>query len=817
MEKVLRYKSHFFAILGFIALSLLYFYPVLQGKEILQSDIVQYTGMAREMNEFRDEFKDESYWNNSVFGGMPTYQLGAKYPHNYIKQLDHTLRFLPRPADYLFLYFIGFYILLCSLRIRPLLAFLGALLFGFSTYLIIIIGAGHNAKAHAIAYMPMLVAGVIMVFRKNYWLGGILTFLAAALEINANHFQMTYYLLMLLVIIGVYFTIEAFKNKEVKSWGISAITLIFTAVLAVGVNATNLLATSEYAEFSTRSKSDLTLNPDGSTKVTTNAMTHEYITEYSYGIFETFNLLSPRILGGGSGENIGTDSHTYQFVYQLLANNGYDPSQALQFSQNAPTYWGDQPIVAAPAYIGAIVVFLAVLALFIEKRKIKYIFITGAVLSIVLSWGKYFPLTDLLIDYFPLYNKFRAVASIQVIAELCIPVLAVLGLHTYLSANKEEQFKALKNASITFGVCVLILFLGYLTLSFEANNDMYYAQMFGDQGYGFIEALIADRKAMYLSDVVRTTLLGMLCVGMLYALNIQRISPKVALIAIGAVGILDLITVDWKYVNTENFVASHQVKQPFQPTEADLLVQKDTGYFRVFEQQGAFNSSRAAFFHQSLGGYHAAKPKKVQELMDYQIANQNVEILNMYNVKYILTTDENGQMIPLENPNANGNAWFVQEILTANSADETMELMKNFDSKRSAIVDKDFATKLENIYVIDSLASIQLVQNHPNHLIYKSTNAQDGLAVFSENYYPKGWKVTIDGNPTEMLEVNYTLRGLSIPKGTHTIEFKFEPDVVKKGSNIAFIFSIISFIFILTGIYFMNKKVKNIDENRNLS
>lgn len=806
MEKLMHYKSHIFALFAFIVIAVLYFHPILQGKQILQNDIVQYTGMAKETIDFRAEYNEESYWNNSAFGGMPTYQLGAKYPHNYIKSLDSALRFLPRPADYLFLYFFGFYFLLVSLKIRPLYSFFGALLFGFSTYLIIIIGAGHNAKAHAIAYMPLLIAGVLLVFQKKYWIGGAVTFLAAALEIQANHFQMTYYLLFLLAIIGIYYTIEAFKNNQIKSWLFRVAILSIAAILSVGVNATALLATSEYAQFSTRSTSELTNNPDGGIKESNNAMTHDYITEYSYGIFETFNLFSPRITGGANGENIGTNSNTYEFVYQFLANNGYDPSQAESFALNAPTYWGDQPIVAAPAYIGAVVFFLAILALYIEKRKFKYIFIIGAIVSIVLSWGKYFPLTDWMIDVFPMYNKFRAVASIQVLAELCIPVLAILGLHSFVLATSDERIDALKKSGITFGALISILLLGYFTASFEGTNDLYYGQSFGNQAFQFVDALIADRKAMYIKDVFRTLVFAGLVFATLWMLHKGKLMPKYAVVAIGVLGVIDLVSIDLNYVNKDNFVSKSQVSRPFQPTEADKLIQSKEGSFRVFDQQGGFNSARASYFHQALGGYHAAKPKKVQELMDYQIAQQNLEVLNMYNVKYVLAQDENGEMIPLENPEANGNAWFVKNLDIVSNADAVMNALKNSNTKETAIIEESFAKGLSTTYAVDSLATIKLTQSKPNHLVYESSNSNVGFAVFSENYYPKGWKITIDNQPVTMVEVNYTLRGLQIPAGTHKIEFVFEPEVVAKGSVISLISTVVGLLFIATCIFIALKK-----------
>ena len=364
MKNLYKFYPHLLAILGFVVISLLYFYPVLQGKALYQSDIAQYTGMAKEQNDFRAEEKSEPYWTNSAFGGMPTYQMGAKYPHNYIKSIDEMLRFLPRPADYLFLYFFGFYVLLLVLKIDPLKAFFGALAFGFSTYLIIILGVGHNAKAHAIAYFPLVVAGVILVFNKKYILGGLLSIFAIALEINANHFQMTYYLLILLLAITIYYSFKAFKNKTLRSLFYSFGILALAGILAIGANATGILATAEYADFSIRGKSELTFNADGSKNLTNSAMNYDYITEYSYGVAESLNLFAPRLFGGSNSEKLDDKSKVYEFI----SKKGANAEEAQQFTENyGMTYWGDQPIVAAPAYIGSIVFFLAILCLFNDE------------------------------------------------------------------------------------------------------------------------------------------------------------------------------------------------------------------------------------------------------------------------------------------------------------------------------------------------------------------------------------------------------------------------------------------------------------------
>lgn len=776
-----KFLPHVLAVVFFVIAALTYFYPVLSGKQILQSDIVQYTAMAKEQNDFRAEHQQETYWTNSAFAGMPTYQLGAKYPHNYIKKLDQSIRFLPRPADYLFLYFIGFYLLLCSLKVRPLLAVIGALAFGFSTYLIVIIGAGHNAKAHAIAYMPMVLAGFLMIFKRNYLWGGLITMFSAALEINANHFQMTYYLLLCLAIVTLYYFVIYIKTKQFKE--LLKISCLFLAIglFALGSNATNLLATKEYADFSTRSKSELTLTPEGDLKQTNDAMTFEYITEYSYGPFESLNLFVPRLTGGGNNENIGSDSHLGKFLAKLGARG----SDIENFTKHAPTYWANQPIVAAPAYIGAVVLALFVLALFIEKRKIKLVFIATIILSILFSWGHHLFLTPLLIDYLPLYNKFRAVSSIQVLAELCIPLLAILGLHSFLNADKKPQIDALKKSSLVFIALFGVLILGYWFSDFKSENDVIFEQIFANLSHDAINELILDRKELYLSDLFRSFALVCITFIVLFVFNRNKISQTIASVAIGFFIVFDLVSLDKNYVNKEQFVARHQVENPFSALPSDELILKDTSHFRVFEKGNTFNSARASYFHHSVGGYHAAKPKKIQELMDYQLSKGNIEILNMLNVKYII--DNNSENPVTLNENANGNAWFVNQTIGVSSADYLMEKLKNTNTKSTAIFKHNKSGLVEKTYPLDSLANLKVKSYQSNKIVYSSSNNNDGLAVFSEIFYPKGWKASIDGKQVKIHEVDYTLRALEIPKGNHQIVFEFIPQVVKTGSRIALI------------------------------
>ena len=807
MKNLNKIYPYLLVVIGFTVISLLYFYPVMQGKKIYQSDIAQYTGMAKEQNDFRKETGDEPYWTNSAFGGMPTYQLGANYPHNYIKQLDNLIRFLPRPADYLFLYFIGFFILLKALKVDHLKAFIGALAFGFSTYMIVILGVGHNAKAHAIAYMPMVVAGVIMVYQKRYIAGGLLTMIAVAFEINANHFQMTYYLLFLLLIIGIYFIIQYIRNKDYKSIGITSGVFALAAVLAIGANATNLMATSEYADFSMRGKSELTFNPDGSKNSTTSSMPYDYITEYSYGIAESLNLISPRLFGGSNNENVGENSPMYDFVL----SQGAAPTEAKEFASSVPTYWGDQPIVAAPAYIGAIVFFLFVLGMFVDKRKIKYAFLGGAILSLLLSWGKNFPaLTDFFIDYVPMYDKFRAVSSIQVVLELCIPVMAILGLQAFFTAEEKARFKALwMTAATTLGLIVL-LFLFKGMFSFTGGSDSMYLQAYGEMGGPFVQALKEQRQAMYSADLMRTGILILLAAGALWMFTKNKLSEMTTIIIIGVLMVGDLFFIDKNYVNNDSFISARQADIPFEPTPADEHILQDTTHYRVYEVEGRLQA-RTSYFHKSLSGYSAVRPRRIEQLYDYQIEKNNINVLNMLNVKYIIQKDENRQDVPMQNPNANGNAWFVSEIKMVNSADAEMKALDKLDTKKTAIVNSyEFGSRFKNdpkTFSVDSSATIKLDVYKPNYIKYTSNNNNAGVAVFSEIYYPKGWIAKVDGKETDIFRADYVLRAINVPAGKHTIEFKFEPQVVKTGSMISLI-SFIGMLVLLGGGIFMEFRKK---------
>ncbi len=801
----MNYKKFLPYIIGgvvFAIASLLYFNPVLSGKKIKQGDITQFIGMARESSQYRLDKGKESYWLNNAFSGMPTYQVGAYYPNDFIRYVDKAIRFLPRPADYLFLYFLSFFILLTALKVDWKLAILGSLSFGFSTYLIIIFGAGHNAKAHAIGYMPMVVAGILYVYQKRYLLGFVLTSLAMALEIAANHPQMTYYLGFCLLIFGIVELIESYKNMELPLFAKNTIIVLVACFLGISVNSTRLLATKEYAAESTRGKSELTIHPNGSPKEKSSGLDRAYITEYSYGIAETFNLLIPRFMGGGTVEKLDESSAVYETV-KLKAGDGV----AKDFSSQVLTYWGKQPIVEAPAYIGAIVFFLFFLGIFLVRGKLKYWLVSATVFSIIMSWGKNFPLpTDLFIDYFPLYDKFRAVSSIQVIAELCVPLLGILALKQFFSSDvsKEEKLQALKKAVyIMGGVTILFALMGSSLFSFEGLRDAQYEQQLPE----LVDALIADRKSMLMSDSFRSLILVLLTGGILWASLKEKIKSPISIIALAALIVFDLVSINLNYVNKEDFTTARNVDKPFVANNADKEILKDKGYYRVANFSGnVLNEARTSYFHNSIGGYHAAKMKRYQELFEYQIAKNNFEVLNMLNTKYFIVGEGKVQ----ENPDANGNAWFVNNLKVVDSANGEIQGLDSLKTKKEAVIRNNSFKNLSlsnTKFEMDSTATINLRDRDAAYLKYKTTSTTDQFAVFSEMYYKNGWNAYLDGVLVPHERVNYVLRGMVVPSGEHSIEFKFEPTVISTGNTI----SLISYGFMLIipiGFVFLEKRKK---------
>jgi len=803
-------KENIFKYLGVVVLfvftSLLYFHPVLKGKKISQSDITQFQGMAKEINDYRADKNAEPYWTGASFSGMPAYQISAYYPNDFVRVIDKTLRFLPRPADYTFLYFLSFFVLMMALKVDWRLATLGSLAFGFSTYLIIIFIPGHNAKAHAIAYMPLVLAGVLWVFRKKYVLGFIVTGFAMALEIYVNHIQMTYYLGFCLLILGIVELIYAIKNDELTVFIKKAAVIISAVVLGIGANSSRIMAMKEYADFSTRGKSELTINADRTEKKQTTGLDKSYITEYSYAKLETFNLFIPRYMGGGTFEELSEDSNFYKLIEKRAGKKVAD-----DYSKQVLTYWGDQTIIEAPAYIGAVIFFLFFLGIFLVKGKLKQWLVAATIFSILLSWGRNFDvITNFFIDYIPLYNKFRAVSSIQVIAELCVPILAILALRDLFSKeiNNVKKRKVLEKAVFTFGgVIVLGFLLAHVFSTFEGIRDNNYKDL-----VGLIDAVIADRKAMLLSDTIRSLVLVILTGGILWLFLKDKLKKNLVIVGLGVLVLFDLISVDKRYVNQEDFTNSRRVDKPFVASNVDKQILQDTTHFRVGNFVGnPMQDGTTSYFHQSIGGYHAAKMGRYSELFEYQIAKNNMQVLNMLNTKYFIIADNKGEKQAQLNPYANGNAWFVNEIKLVDSANKEMMALDSLQTKFEAVIDiRQLDQTINLTFDKDSTATIGLKKYDVTELTYESKTNKKQFAVFSEIFYKDGWNAYVDGQLIPHYRVNYVLRGMIVPGGNHTITFKFEPKVIQKGGLISLISYIILILVSAGWLLYDEKKKKKV-------
>jgi len=791
------------AILLFSLASIIYFHPILKGHKLNQSDITQFRGMVKDINDFRLEKNTEPYWTGASFSGMPAYPVSAYYPNDFVRSLDRLFRFLPRPADYTFLYFLSFFVLMMALKVNWRLAILGSLAFGFSTYLIIIFGAGHNAKAHAIAYMPLVLAGFLWIFQRKFILGFIVTGLAMALEIYTNHIQMTYYLGFCLLILGIVEFVNAVKEKAIPLFVKKVAIIIAAVTLGVGANAPRLMALKEYADHSTRGKSELTINLDGSNKEITKGLDKTYITQYSYAKLETFNLFIPRFMGGGTVEKLGEDSNFYQFIEEKAGKK-----VATEYSEQVLTYWGDQPIVEAPAYIGAVIFFLFFLGIFLVKGRLRQWLVAATVFSIVLSWGRNFEVvTNFFIDYVPLYNKFRAVSSIQVIAELCVPILGVLGLKAFFSSeiSKEEKYQGLKRAVFTFGALIIIGFaFAHMFGTFEGLRDV---QQYGEIP-GFLDAVIADRKAMLFSDTIRSLVLVLISGTALWLFLKGKVKPVIVIVTLTLLILFDLISVNKKYVNADDFKTARKIKKPFTKSGADKFILQDKSHYRVANfAVDLMNDGSTSYYHNSIGGYHAAKLGRYQELFDFQIAKNNIQVFNMLNTKYFIIPDAEGKPKAQQNTEANGNVWFVDNLIPVQNANSEIKALDSLNTKKEAVILENDYKKIDTQFSInrDANSLIKLINYDVTSLSYKSITKSVQFAVFSEIFYKEGWNAYLDGEQVPHYRVNYVLRGMKIPAGIHNIEFKFEPKVIEKGKTVSLISYVLLF-FVSVGWFFYDKK-----------
>lgn len=846
-----KFLPHITAVVLFAVLTLIYFKPLLSGKEISQHDIMQARGMSKEIVDFRATEHSEPLWTNSMFGGMPAYQVSTLYPGNWLGTLDQAFKlFLPHPSGYIFLCFVGFFILLLCLEVEPWLALIGGIAYGLSTYFIVALGAGHNSKLNALAYLPPLIGGVVLLFKGRFWSGFSLTVLFMAMELNANHVQISYYGFMIIGAIILGYGYYAFKEKTLPTFFKAFAFFVVAAIISVLPNAGNLMCTNEYGKYSTRGKTELTIGPDGKSNaaVATSGLDKDYVTQYSHGISESFTFLIPDYKGGSSSISIAeSDPNALKKV---------DPEFKQAVGGNG-SYFGDQYITAGPVYIGAIIMFFVVLGLFITKHKLKWPLLLITILGMALSWGNNFMgLTSFFLDHVPGYNKFRAVSMTMVIAELCLPLFAILTLNELMKFkslnDKVKVFKKeleLKKVlilafAIVGGFCLTGYLAPDLVNTFTAEGEeqqMIYRYSRGgnpeDQVRNYVTQLLPQleiaRKAVFQSDAMRSFIFITLAFIFIYLYLNKKIKREMVFGALGIFILIDLWTVDMRYLNERNFVTKAQNMATFERTPADEEILKDTDpNYRVLNLAASpFQDAATSYLHKSIGGYHGAKLKKYQELYDFYYQSQiqlfysginktmgndsavnqlmsQLHVLNMLNTKYIIIPVSEDKTAPLRNPQANGNAWFVNEIVLAENADKEITGLGQINTKKQAIMQSKFKNEVKVEPNYNANGSIKLVSYKANDLVYESESNEAQFAVFSEIYYPMGWNAYVDGNLTPHAAVNYVLRGMPIPAGKHKIEFKFEPQTYKTGNSIAMVGSILVLITVAGGLYMEMKKGK---------
>ncbi|QIY89252.1 YfhO family protein [Chryseobacterium gallinarum] len=825
------------SLVVFIVLAFLYSTPVFTGKQLFQHDIVQYRGGAKELLDYRANTGNETYWSDSMFGGMPTYQMGSQFKGDIIKKIDSNLNFLPRPVNYLFLLFAGFFLLGMVVVRNWKYALLGATFFGLSTYFYIIIAAGHNGKVNTIEYFAPLLAGILLVYiRKQYIWGFIVTTLFMGLQIAANHPQMTYYLFIALGFLFLSELIRAIQKKtSMKHFLISSGIVAASCVIGVGMNSQRIMANSEYVKETVRGKQILTNDSHTSGK---SGMDKESMLLWSYGKLETLNLFIPRLMGGGSQEPEGKEMMNR--VQELVQENVGSQAEMDRISKgfSAMTYWGDQPGTSGPAYQGAIVCFLAVLGFFFAYKKYRYWILGASILTILLAWGSNFmPLSDFFIDYVPFYNKFRAPSSILVVVELLFPLIAILGLYNFFTDEKlteEYKQKILTYVSAgTLGILIILLIFGKSLLGFATDNEKTYFPPF------LLDYLVDERYKLFRTDAIKAFLYVAIAAAALFLSLKKKLSQNVVLIIIGMVSLFDLWTVNRRYLNDENYVDKIFAENPFQTESSDLLVEKvqanpalssvlsdvnvnktletiaekDKTHYRIFNNiLGTFSETNTSYFKSSIGGYHAVKLRRYDDVINeyFQVMDsvRVPNILNLLNAKYwVVGGPEQPQAVP--NPKANGNAWFVSDLKFVDTPNEEIKSIGIINSKKTAVIASSDKSYFDNKPVqADSTAFINLTRYQPNELEFKSQSKTPQLAVFSEIYYPHGWKVLVDEKEVPYIKADYLLRAVHVPAGNHHIRMIFEPEVIEKGKWISLLSFGLFIALAALGIFWMNRKKK---------
>ncbi len=812
------------ALAAFLILSITYVSPVLQGQRLQQPDVVKWQGMSKEIADFREQTGEEALWTNSMFGGMPAYQISVWWANNIARPVHRLLTLgLPQPADMIFLYFLGFFVFLLLLQVNPWIALAGSVAFAFSSYHFIILQAGHITKAIAIAYMAPVLGSIMYTFRGHLWKGGILFALFMSLQLFANHFQITYYLGIIVAFYGLFQLIEHIQEKKVKAMLPKLGVLFAGLIVAIGINIGNFWGTYAYTSETMRGGTDLTIREEP----LTSGLSKDYITNWSYGIGETISLFIPNAKGGASGQ-LGTNRKAMEQV-----NPEYE-----RFLADENHYWGEQPFTSGPVYVGAVVLFFFFLALFYVNGPLKWGLVGAIVLSILLSWGKNFmPLTDFFIDYVPGYNKFRAVSMTLVIAELCIPALAFLGLWKFF--ERPEGLTITSKAFLTaLGATAGLAFILYISprlfLSFVSQEEAYaYAGMVSQNPAmsGPIQDMLHNlenaRVFIFKSDALRSFLFAT-AAGVLTLLFARGTLKKpVFLLILVLLITADMWPVNKRYLNNDHFIPKRRTERPFPMRAADQHILRDNDQFRVLDvTESTFNSSRTSYYHHSIGGYHGAKLQRYQDLIDFHLAAEitavlnklresesltditrelrDQSVLNMLNTRYIIYHPEAS---PIMNPYAIGNARFITDYQIVDHADEEILALGAIDPSRQAVIDRRHASHVEGrSFVHDPNASIRLIHYQPNQLVYDYKAESEQLVVFSEIHYPDGWEVDIDGEKAVHFRANYVLRAMVVPAGEHTITFSFRPAPYYAGRHVSLLFSSILVIAIMALAWMQYRK-----------
>ncbi len=819
---------HVGIIFSFLMLSFLFFPYVLDGKELKSHDTDSWVYSSREAREYNDKHEDDpTLWTNSLFGGMPTFQLTAPPSKNIAQMAQKNLlaNVLPTPVYILFLYLVCFYVLLTCLGCNKWLAVIGALACSFTSYNLIIIAAGHVTKAVVIAFVAPLIGSIWLAFRKNRIAGALLTTIFLSLAIANNHVQILYYTIFIVLSLGIVELVYAFKNKQLKVFFQTTGLLFGALILAVGMNATLLYTTFEYSRYTMRGDSNELTPKNENTAKAVSGLDKDYITAWSYGVDESFTLLVPDFKGGASGGTLDAGSETGKELKKMGVRNVEKVMKDFQL----PLYWGTQPFTSGPVYLGAVICFLFILGFCLVDNRTKWWLLPVIILTLMLSWGKNFmPLTDFFIDYVPLYNKFRTVAMILVATTLCMTIVAILGLRAFLKedANKQKNKRALYIAlGISGGLCLIFLLIPSLSGSFVGRSDV---QFSGD--YEFLQrTLPVDRENMLRSDAIRSFVFIILSGAVLWLYNEKkRFSMHFIYIALAVFVLADLWTVAKRYMNESNFQNKKKSTAVLLPSEADKFILNDKSTHRVLDiTVDIFNDAKPSYFHQNIGGYHAAKLSRYQDLVDYHLASDiqkllqglntartmeeqnsvfsNAHILNMLNMKYLI---HDHKSIPIINPEANGNAWLVSSYRVAGNADEEMAILGQINTRNELVVDKRFEGMLTDISNRDTTATIELLSYVPNKLVYSFNSQTSQIAVFSEIFYDKGWNAYINGEKVPYFRADYLLRTMSLKAGNYTIEFKFEPQSFRIGNMITTTCSVIFILSLIGYVVFRIKKGK---------